>query len=164
MLVSTLTVEVVRDLINLPQMVVLGDQYWVRSSVLEGLIRRPCPRGSGQCTRLATQIIFQWSLNETTPVSIIPSVGATEEHKTSLHAWSRHELETLDPTAFALVMEEISNIEAGGRTAAKTASFTMLKSRLKRSPKWYWMSTRMENVPWACPPNLVWSTRMPNRK
>lgn len=98
----------VGDIINLPQIVVVGDQSSGKSSVLEGLIRKPLPRDSGLCTRFATQIIFKRSLKDMISVSIIPGVDATEEHKTSLQTWSRRELDVLDPEAFKLIMDEVS--------------------------------------------------------
>lgn len=45
--------------IDLPQVVVLGEQASGKSSVLEGLTNLPFPRDSGLCTRFATQIIFR---------------------------------------------------------------------------------------------------------
>jgi hypothetical protein len=98
----------VGDLINLPQIVVVGDQSSGKSSVLEGLIRKPLPRDSGLCTRFATQIIFKRSPKEMISVSIIPGVDATEEHKATLQAWSRRELEALDYAVFTSIMAEVS--------------------------------------------------------
>jgi hypothetical protein len=97
----------VGDYINLPQIVVVGDQSSGKSSVLEGLIRKPLPRDSGLCTRFATQIIFKRSPSETISVSIIPGPDATEEHKADLHAWSKRELSTLDSSTFASIMAEV---------------------------------------------------------
>ncbi|KIX04833.1 uncharacterized protein Z518_05704 [Rhinocladiella mackenziei CBS 650.93] len=97
----------VGDYINLPQIVVVGDQSSGKSSVLEGLIRKPLPRDSGLCTRFTTQIIFKRSSCETISVSIIPGTDATDEHKAGLHAWSKRELQTLDCATFASIMEEV---------------------------------------------------------
>ncbi|KAL3263805.1 hypothetical protein ABHI18_001407, partial [Aspergillus niger] len=49
----------VGEYINLPQLVVVGDQSSGKSSVLEGLTKLKFPRNSGLCTRFATQIIFR---------------------------------------------------------------------------------------------------------
>lgn len=100
----------VGDLINLPQIVVVGDQSWGKSSVLEGLIRKPLPRDSGLCTRFATQIIFKRSLSETISISIIPGPDATEEHKAHLQAWSKREVQVLDSATFTSIMLEVCHI------------------------------------------------------
>lgn len=97
----------VSDLVSLPQIIVVGDQSSGKSSVLEGLIRKPLPRDSGLCTRFATQIIFKRSTTESLSVSIIPSADATEEHQTRLSAWSNRELQSLDSSAFASIMAEV---------------------------------------------------------
>ena len=102
----------VGDLISLPQIVVVGDQSSGKSSVLEGLIRKPLPRDSGLCTRFATQIIFKRSAMTTTLVSIIPSTEATDEHKTRLSAWCNRELQSLDATEFASIIAEVSRSAA----------------------------------------------------
>ncbi|KAJ5164199.1 uncharacterized protein N7500_006029 [Penicillium coprophilum] len=47
------------EYVNLPQLVVVGDQFSGKSSVLEGLTKLPFPRDSGLCTRFATHIIFR---------------------------------------------------------------------------------------------------------
>ena len=44
----------VGEYINLPQLVVVGDQSSGKSSVLEGLTKLKFPRSSGLCTRFAT--------------------------------------------------------------------------------------------------------------
>lgn len=49
----------VGEYINLPQLVVVGDQSSGKSSVLEGLTKLKSPRNTGLCTRFATQIIFR---------------------------------------------------------------------------------------------------------
>jgi len=97
----------VGDVIDLPQIVVIGDQSSGKSSVLEGLIRKPLPRDSGLCTRFATQIIFKRSPTETISISIIPGTDATEEHKARLQAWSKREVQTLDSATFASIMVEV---------------------------------------------------------
>ena len=98
----------VGDLVSLPQIIVVGDQSSGKSSVLEGLIRKPLPRDSGLCTRFATQIIFKRSVTESISVSIIPGADATEEHQQRLGAWSNRELQSLDSSDFTSIMTEVS--------------------------------------------------------
>lgn len=49
------------EYVDLPQLVVVGDQSSGKSSVLEALTNLLFPRESGLCTRFATQIIFRRS-------------------------------------------------------------------------------------------------------
>ncbi|EEP79836.1 predicted protein [Uncinocarpus reesii 1704] len=71
----------VGELIDLPQLVVVGDQSSGKSSVLEGLTELPFPRDSGLCTRFATQITFRRSPDTKVTASIIPGRDATEGHR-----------------------------------------------------------------------------------
>lgn len=99
----------VGDHINLPQIVVVGDQSSGKSSVLEGLIRKPLPRDSGLCTRFATQIIFKRSSSESITVSIIGSPDASDEHKSRLQLWDRRHVEALDSETFVSIMSEVES-------------------------------------------------------
>ena len=58
-LISDLRRRGVGDHINLPQLVVSGDQSTGKSSVLEGLTGLPFPRQDGLCTRFPTEIILE---------------------------------------------------------------------------------------------------------
>lgn len=48
----------VGECIDLPQLIVVGDQSSGKSSIL-GVTRLKLPRNSGLCTRFATQILFR---------------------------------------------------------------------------------------------------------
>jgi GTPase SAR1 family protein len=67
------------ELVSLPHIVVVGDQASGKSSVLEGLIKKPLPRDSGLCTRFATQIIFRRAAREQIGISLIPDQHASIE-------------------------------------------------------------------------------------
>jgi hypothetical protein len=69
----------VGELVSLPQIVVVGDQSSGKSSVLEGLIKKPLPRDRGLCTQFATQIIFRRASREQVVISIIPDQQASPE-------------------------------------------------------------------------------------
>ena len=98
----------VGDHISLPQIVVVGDQSSGKSSVLEGLVKKPLPRDSGLCTRFATQIIFKRSPTESISVSVIPSSDATDQHKSRLNAWSSRDVDfILNAAAFTKIMEKV---------------------------------------------------------
>ncbi|KAI7366983.1 dynamin GTPase [Hortaea werneckii] len=95
----------VGDLVNLPQIVVVGDQSSGKSSVLEGLIKKPIPRDSGLCTRFATQIVFRRAVEKRVVVSIVPSLESSQEHRQSIEAWGR-EVADLDTNTFSKIMQE----------------------------------------------------------
>jgi GTPase SAR1 family protein len=68
----------VRDL-ELPQLVVVGDQSSGKSSVLESLTGFAFPQGAGLCTRYATQISCRRRPEPSVSVSIIPRPNADPE-------------------------------------------------------------------------------------
>lgn len=76
----------VGEYVDLPQLVVIGDQSSGKSSVLEALTKLPFPRESGLYTRFATQITFRRSQETHMTVSVIPAQDASEEHKTAARA------------------------------------------------------------------------------
>jgi hypothetical protein len=98
----------VGELVDLPQIVVVGDQSSGKSSVLEGLIQKPLPRDSGLCTRFATQIVFRRALQQQILVSIIPDRDASREHINLVTAWGRS-VPDLDPDTFKEIMQEVSD-------------------------------------------------------
>ncbi len=97
----------VGELVDLPQIVVVGDQSSGKSSVLEGLINNPLPRDSGLCTRFATQIVFRRAAQEQIVVSIIPDRDASQEHITHLKRWGKTVAE-LDSQTFRDIMQDVS--------------------------------------------------------
>jgi GTPase SAR1 family protein len=97
----------VGELVDLPQIVVVGDQSSGKSSVLEGLIQKPLPCDSGLCTRFATQIVFRRAAQRQILVSIIPDRNASREHMNLVTAWGRT-VPDLDPDTFKEIMGEVS--------------------------------------------------------
>ena len=97
----------VGELVNLPQIVVVGDQSSGKSSVLEGLIKKPLPRDSGLCTRFATHIVFRRAVEERIVVSIKPDHRASSEHCNRLQAWAKT-VPSLDSNTFKEIMQEVS--------------------------------------------------------
>ncbi|KAF2230737.1 dynamin GTPase [Viridothelium virens] len=95
--------------IDLPQLVVIGDQSSGKSSVLEGLTALPFPRDSGLCTRFATQITFRRAKVESANVSIIASADASPEHEEKVKGWQVH-VPKLDKNAFADIMSQVPSV------------------------------------------------------
>lgn len=93
--------------VNLPQIVVVGDQSSGKSSILEGLIKMAVARDSGLCTRFATQIVLRRSVEERISVSIIADRNAAAEHKNRIEAWGKSDIKSLDPDTFMAIMREV---------------------------------------------------------
>ncbi|KAL1647113.1 hypothetical protein SLS58_002884 [Diplodia intermedia] len=96
--------------IDLPQIVVVGDQSSGKSSVLEGLTRLPFPRDSGLCTRFATQITFRRAIAKSISVAVIPGKDAFPDHTDTLRGWKRKDFETLGGEHFAQIMREVQQL------------------------------------------------------
>lgn len=98
------------EYIDLPQLVVVGDQSSGKSSVLEGLTKLPFPRDSWLCTRFATHIIFRRTGAGTIrniTASIIPAQGSILEHAKKMNAWKATSLQSLDRASFSQTMVEV---------------------------------------------------------
>ena len=97
----------VGEYVDLPQLVVVGDQSSGKSSVLEALTSLPFPRESTLCTRFATHITFRRSVETTVTASIIPAQDSNEDHQRKAREWTKGNLSQLDTTTFASIMEEV---------------------------------------------------------
>ncbi|WQF84839.1 Putative dynamin stalk domain, GTPase effector domain-containing protein [Colletotrichum destructivum] len=97
------------DLVDLPQLVVCGDQSAGKSSVLEGITGIPFPRQEGLCTRFPTEIILRHS-NEplSTKASIRPHSGRSAEVARTLRNYEREMKEDLSDLPVAI--EEVSKL------------------------------------------------------
>ncbi|KAK4610262.1 Interferon-induced GTP-binding protein Mx1 [Fulvia fulva] len=116
----------VGELVDLPQIVVVGDQSSGKSSVLEGLVNKPLPRDSGLCTRFATQIVFRREASEGIVVSIIPDQHASPEHTARVRAYKK-DVESLDSAVFTEIMKEVHTemgLSKTGEDGKRTPTFS----------------------------------------
>ncbi|KAK7177566.1 interferon-induced GTP-binding protein Mx1 [Paraphaeosphaeria sporulosa] len=122
------------EYVDLPQLVVVGDQSSGKSSVLEGLTGLPFPRDSGLCTRFATQITFRRSSETNIVASIIPAKGSPQERQERLRAWSTSSMQSLDVDSFRDIMEQVTGIlEIGSNTEPSRRTFSEDVLRLEVS-------------------------------
>lgn len=70
--------------IELPQLIVCGDQSSGKSSVLEAITEIPFPRKDNLCTRFATEIVLRRSPRNTVHVKINPDPGRPEQEQAKL--------------------------------------------------------------------------------
>ncbi|EGD94406.1 hypothetical protein TESG_01924 [Trichophyton tonsurans CBS 112818] len=77
------------SVLQLPQIVVCGDQSSGKSSVLEAITEIPFPRKENLCTRFATEIIMRRDVESAIHCKINPDTGRTEEQKLELRKFSK---------------------------------------------------------------------------
>ncbi len=88
--IADLRARGVGDHVDLPQLVVCGDQSAGKSSVLEGITGLPFPRQDGVCTKFATEIILQHSDGERGIVAtVLPTASRPEQSKLKLQRYRR---------------------------------------------------------------------------
>lgn len=90
------------DHVDLPQLVVCGDQSAGKSLVLEGITGLPFPRQDGLCTKFATEIILQHSTGEQTIIAtILPFASRSDASKGELRAY-RMQFESFNELPIAI--------------------------------------------------------------
>ncbi|KAK9771410.1 putative Zn(2)-C6 fungal-type domain-containing protein [Seiridium cardinale] len=82
--IDTLRSQGVSQYIDLPQIIVCGDQSSGKSSVLAAISGVDFPTKDGLCTRFATELILRRSDNEEIRIYIIPGPTRTEKEKAKL--------------------------------------------------------------------------------
>ena len=94
--IARLKARGVGEHVDLPQLVVCGDQSAGKSSILEGITGLPFPRQDGVCTKFPTEIILRHSDGERVILAtILPTASRTEQAKKDLQSYKRH-LENFD--------------------------------------------------------------------
>ena len=78
--------------VNLPQLIVCGDQSSGKSSVLEAISGISFPTKDNLCTRFATEVILRHTSDVNMSVAIVPGPGRSEEDQTKLHSFRRDEV------------------------------------------------------------------------
>lgn len=75
--------------VDLPQIIVCGDQSSGKSSVLEAISGLSFPTKDNLCTRFATELVLRRSPSSSVKVSIHPGHDRSETEKTALESFSR---------------------------------------------------------------------------
>ncbi|KAI9146758.1 Interferon-induced GTP-binding protein Mx3 [Paramyrothecium foliicola] len=100
-IVDSLRSQGISQYVDLPQIIVCGDQSSGKSSVLEAISGKPFPTKDALCTRFATELVLRRSSNnlEELKVSIIPGPSRSED--------DRQRLENFDPDLQSLDLDAI---------------------------------------------------------
>ncbi|TKA36176.1 hypothetical protein B0A54_12806 [Friedmanniomyces endolithicus] len=94
-------------ILQLPQLVVSGDQSSGKSSVLEAITEIPFPRKENLCTRFATEIILRRATTTSINVKIIPDKQRPSMEKKRLE---QYKSTIVDFTELPALMEEATNL------------------------------------------------------
>ncbi|KAL9610785.1 MAG: hypothetical protein Q9167_004541, partial [Letrouitia subvulpina] len=81
--------------VQLPQLIVCGDQSSGKSSVLEAISGIPFPIKDNLCTRFATEVILRHASTESISVAIVPDTIRSKEERSRLLEF-RHTLSQLE--------------------------------------------------------------------
>lgn len=86
-IIDKLRSQGVSHYVDLPEIIVCGDQSAGKSSVLEAISGMPFPTKDGLCTRFATELVLRRSREVNTKVSITPGESRFGEDKERLESW-----------------------------------------------------------------------------
>ncbi|KAK4167817.1 P-loop containing nucleoside triphosphate hydrolase protein [Cladorrhinum sp. PSN259] len=94
--------------IDIPQIIVVGDQLSGKSSVLEAISRLPFPRAAGTCTKFVTEIRLRFRKTPGLRVEIIPDPSTkSSQSLTKLYQFSQN----VDPDAsFEKLFREVADL------------------------------------------------------
>jgi len=118
-IIDSLRSQGVSHYIDLPEIIVCGDQSTGKSSVLEAISRMPFPTKDGVCTRFATELVLRRGPDVVnTEVSITPGESRFGEDKERLESWQPGA--NIDTDGLGAVTEEAKHVMAGPTAASTT--------------------------------------------
>jgi len=103
-IIDSLRSQGVSHYVDLPEIIVCGDQSAGKSSVLEAISGKSFPTKDGRCTRFITELVLRRGLEVLTKVSIIPSESRFGEDKERLESWRPNS--SFEKDGLAAVTEE----------------------------------------------------------
>ena len=86
-IIDSLRSQGVSHYVDLPEIIVCGDQSAGKSSVLEAISGMPFPTKDGLCTRFATELVLRRGREVNIKVSITPGESRFGEDKERLESW-----------------------------------------------------------------------------
>lgn len=103
-IIDSLRSQGVSHYVDLPEIIVCGDQSAGKSSVLEAISGMPFPTKDGLCTRFATELVLRRHPEVNTKVSITPGESRMGEDKERLEIW--HPKASIDKEGLGTVSDE----------------------------------------------------------
>ncbi|KAJ3536938.1 hypothetical protein NM208_g6513 [Fusarium decemcellulare] len=103
-IIDSLRSQGVSHYVDLPEIIVCGDQSAGKSSVLEAISGMPFPIKDGLCTRFATELVLRRGHEVNIKVSITPGESRYGEEKERLESW--HPEASIDKEGLGSVTDE----------------------------------------------------------
>lgn len=103
-IIDSLRAQGVSRYIDLPEIIVCGDQSAGKSSVLEAISGVPFPTKDGLCTRFATELVLRRGYEMRTKVFITPGEDRYDKEKEDLESWQPRA--SIDQDGLGAVIEE----------------------------------------------------------
>jgi hypothetical protein len=125
--------------LQLPQIVVCGDQSSGKSSVLEAITEIPFPRKENLCTRFATEISLRRDAEHSISCKINPDEDHTEDEMRRLRAFSRT---IRDFVELPSLMDEVTEIMGLGPSRAFSKDVLCIEICGPNRPQLYVCLTR----------------------
>ncbi|KAF7930302.1 uncharacterized protein EAE98_004703 [Botrytis deweyae] len=125
--------------VNLPQLIVVGDQSVGKSSVLQAVTEIPFPTDDKMCTRFATEIVHKRTSPSDTvsvTVEIIPDSNETQERKELLSSWrplafgptlDKETMNSIFKQAESVIIEDHADVRPGRRPKYNRLSSSVLR-------------------------------------
>lgn len=85
--IDTLRSQGFSHYVQLPQIIVCGDQSAGKSSVLEAISGKKFPTKDGLCTRFATELMLRRGPERSTRISITPGADRFDKERNDLEGW-----------------------------------------------------------------------------
>lgn len=108
--------------VDLPQLIVCGDQSSGKSSVLEAVSSCKFPAKDGLCTRFPTELVMRNSKQESLSATIIPAPDRPETEQQQLRAF-RPSIPSMKHDSFAQLVGEAADVMGLGPKDVKGRAF-----------------------------------------
>ncbi|KAH8586079.1 P-loop containing nucleoside triphosphate hydrolase protein [Bisporella sp. PMI_857] len=103
-IIDRLRAQGISRYVDLPEIIVCGDQSAGKSSVLEAISGMRFPAKDGLCTRFATELVLRRGYETSTKVFITPGEGRYDKEKEDLERWQPRT--SIDQDGLEAVTEE----------------------------------------------------------
>jgi GTP-binding protein EngB required for normal cell division len=115
-IIDTIRSQGISRYLDIPQIVVCGDQSSGKSSTLEAICGLRFPTSDGLCTRFATEYILRRDVQNSVHISIVPDTERSDAEIATLQAFKPSKTDLEDFTTISKEAADAMGIDKGGKT------------------------------------------------